>query len=100
PSSHTHALSLPDALPISPPVDGPEPPVLPREFVARRRRSDHSVAFSPAACPRLLHWSGRSGHICSPQAGATGCDRPPSVTVEAADRKSTRLNSSHVKISY
>src|SRR5690606_42135474 len=60
-----------------------------------RRSSDllEQLRFSPPALPSLLRHPG--GHIHDD--GEIGSARPP---VDRADRKSTRLNSSHVKISY
>src|SRR5690606_23474076 len=95
PISYTYTLSLHDALPISarPPTStSPADARTPTIFV---------TAESPPPQPR-----GRRRHLGA-QRGGTSAIRhaPPSSTglgsvPRGEDRKSTRLNSSHVKISY
>src|SRR5207249_10473326 len=87
-TSHINTLSLHDALPISPQATGG-----PASGPAGRRSPGRLGAA--AAARALLQARGRE----------TGRPRPRSRGAEATagrapDRKSTRLNSSHVSISY
>src|SRR5207302_9914253 len=75
-ASSSYTLSLHDALPIS----------------AKARRGDLSGARFPCNVPG----GGRAGGALERRAPSPGC-RCASLE---RDRKSTRLNSSHVKISY
>src|SRR5690606_40037422 len=75
PSSVSYLLSLHDALPIS------WPPGATTRTPARRRRS-HCSATRRTRSARRRH------------------EHPPRPPHPGPDRKSTRLNSSHVKISY
>src|SRR5690606_42125108 len=83
-TSQCYTLSLHDALPIScsttmSPNGGPGWPRRPSA-----RRCSRSVSFF------------KSSNSCSASATGNICATPPATP----DRKSTRLNSSHVKISY
>src|SRR5439155_21138356 len=85
--TNIYTLSLHDALPISP-----------RSVGRRSSSAAQAAAAWPAAAPAWL-WS--SLVLPAPLvAGAVprAVARPPAAL--AADRKSTRLNSSHVAISY
>src|SRR5436309_2702108 len=98
PSSTTHPLSLPDALPIYP------------QLLARPRRHPGREPAPARASDGLGEVANGAGHQCrrQPLRARTAC--PPARYREPAraprrghcplDRKSTRLNSSHVKISY
>src|SRR5205814_9416642 len=84
--SHTCTLSLHDALPISRCRTRPFPGRTDRAPRATPRAGDHRA--SPASdSPR-------------PGAGGRGQPKGGSEAGEARDRKSTRLNSSHLGISY
>src|SRR5690606_42144775 len=89
-SRHTdlHTLSLHDALPISG-RGHPEP------AVRQSRREPHPGAVRRPRGPAALSSISR----LFPARRAAGGDDPPDLR-HARDRKSTRLNSSHVKISY
>src|SRR5690606_40065932 len=75
-----------------------------------RRSSDLGLRGLPVARRRQFDWAGYSRRCRSSGARRTGGDPPPpsappascrpSARSSARDRKSTRLNSSHVKISY
>src|SRR5690606_41888365 len=84
-STPSYPLSLHDALPIWI-LRNPQGGTQPRSGESHRRhpaaRRDHGA---PARPPRMIHPSSASSTARSPA---------------ASDRKSTRLNSSHVKISY
>src|SRR5690606_41945674 len=99
PASALHTLSLHDALPISADLPNQPPPSL--------------VSYRPNARPAYFASTPRKS--CAPGAcDSRGCTRDfdylpgPSLVIARAffrplgyrDRKSTRLNSSHVKISY
>src|SRR5690606_42062611 len=79
-----YTLSLHDALPIYP------------RSGRRRRGRPRRLPRRPGRAPHHRHLPERVGR------GAAGAHHPaaPRVPGAAADRKSTRLNSSHVKISY
>src|SRR5436309_7268987 len=76
PSTESYTLSLHDALPICEP-----------------RREGFPAAAARDRCARGDDHFDRRGD-------AAGDDRPHAVRNGRPDRKSTRLNSSHVKISY
>src|SRR5690606_41241630 len=78
-----YPLSLHDALPIY------------RRSIARRMCSRLKVSTSPPTTPATVPIS----PISVPCTTNT-CITPPGVRPSVRDRKSTRLNSSHVKISY
>src|SRR5690606_41803502 len=87
PTTTFHPLSLHDALPIF----AAPPPVRPTPPVARRRRR-------PEVTRRRRHPGATRRRPPRRHTGPRPC-RHPSPRLPA-DRKSTRLNSSHVKISY
>src|SRR5690606_41580212 len=78
-----YTLSLHDALPIS--VGG------------RASRADAAAAAGDAA---LRHDDSRGQERLRPHDRGRAEDAPRDPSPERGDRKSTRLNSSHVKISY
>src|SRR5690606_40303417 len=91
PTPENYTLSLHDALPISHTIARGLPPVVGRRagtHAAQPRRACGGAV--PARCPRKLRSDGRAG---SPV-------RRTGLRAHQRDRKSTRLNSSHVKISY
>src|SRR5207253_4422899 len=94
PATHApHTLSLHDALPISHRTDR----ILPRPRKRMSRREGTRTAKTPARTnpsSRKKEASRRIDHV-SP---ATWSRK--SLTRDPRDRKSTRLNSSHVAISY
>src|SRR5690606_40710952 len=84
----SYPLSLHDALPISP-------------AAARLRRESHAAAGGPA--PTAQRVAAGSGQPAGRPAGESGGGWTWQILPTDApvtDRKSTRLNSSHVKISY
>src|SRR5207253_9964554 len=82
PTPHTYTLSLHDALPISPGTTTSRGCCATRASVARASTSSWTRASAPSRASR-------------------GSPRPcSSGTRPTTDRKSTRLNSSHVAISY
>src|SRR5207249_8255337 len=90
-----YPLSLHDALPISLPCNRPEPGL----GAASRVRG---IARHPPRQRPTRGWVGTA--LWSPRRPAPVCprrsDRPPRPPRARVDRKSTRLNSSHVSISY
>src|SRR5699024_12263609 len=90
-TSHVHTLSLHDALPISGagPSDGP------------LTRCRCSYRKSP---PRWIRWPDPStpAVVSTPSSNALDArsQTPREYRIQWLDRKSTRLNSSHVSISY
>src|SRR5690606_13072410 len=69
----------------------------------QRSRTPRSSRRPSRAWPRLLRtWPANSGPWCrcSAASASTSSRRSGSSSTELLDRKSTRLNSSHVKISY
>src|SRR5699024_11508568 len=99
PLSHTFTLSLHDALPIFL-VDDVRP-----LFSARRAsRYSASLSGSYGAKAASSQYVSKVDSNLSTRLGVARCDRHtfhsrPSTSA-ARDRKSTRLNSSHVSISY
>src|SRR5690606_40984426 len=93
-----YALSLPAALPISPDPDSPPAPQAGR----RLTRPPHAVG-AQAALLRPARYRPAPGSRPAPvtcsQARRPIVSTGPVVSAKK-DRKSTRLNSSHVKISY
>src|SRR2546427_3719819 len=84
-------LPLPAPLPISPPF-GLDP--LPRELLpVGKRMARHGELHRPVLGERDRERVART-------AGRRAHDRAPQELGDAADRKSTRLNSSHSQISY
>src|SRR5699024_12412454 len=85
---------------LSPPLPRPPPPTLvPYTTLFRSPRepdAGHRRRTAPAIPPRPLH---RAGYRRGPgsRSGAGGRHQ---IGFQALDRKSTRLNSSHVSISY
>src|SRR5690606_41542962 len=94
-----HPLSLHDALPISdaalrrPPLTADRPVQAPRGGVPAEGRADHG----PLADVLQRQQTDDLAVAHHRHGGATGLLHP---LEGAVDRKSTRLNSSHVKISY
>src|SRR3712207_6889108 len=82
-TTEIYTLSLHDALPISPRVEAAGQP----------------VPKTPQALVAFLGY-GRLFLSGQPPAGPRRAMALPMVEVETADRKSTRLNSSHANISY
>src|SRR5690606_40111856 len=100
PPTDTYPLSLPDALPISPAHPGPGHEQLGAEAAARalaRVREEVDVGLHEVEPPA---GEGEPGLVD----GLLGAEQQPVPvhfgTLPDQDRKSTRLNSSHVKISY
>src|SRR5437773_3787428 len=88
PSSISATLSLHDALPISSPRSSPAPPICPRARC--------STASCWPSATRCCH-----SPCCRSASAGRSSRRPYSPTLPwKADRKSTRLNSSHITISY
>src|SRR5207302_10751833 len=87
PPTHLSTLSLHDALPISPPPAGPPPPPT---TCGRSAPPTPPAQRQPKPCAGRMAaqfwWLGRSSIL--------------GKVAVLSDRKSTRLNSSHVKISY
>src|SRR5690606_41454570 len=93
PPPDTYTLSLPDALPIFEDLEliGPAPAPIER---IRDRWRWHLLLRSTSPS-RIGHVTRYFAQRFRP--GATGDIR---IAIDREDRKSTRLNSSHVKISY
>src|SRR5699024_12074889 len=97
-SSTSSTLSLHDALPISSRGQQPRSRIRVRLGARRvpargywRNGSQESCRFQPR----------KSCTVVWPAAGVDlSCTQPDNVDTEREDRKSTRLNSSHVSISY
>src|SRR5262245_63149103 len=89
PTTDLYTLSLHDALPISPAEQAAAFP--PRISQPRNTRRPQRHCRPDAACRRVLFRATCGGRLCGEPAPQPG----PSV-----DRKSTRLNSSHLGISY
>src|SRR5690606_41634939 len=98
PSSRLPPLSLHDALPISPPLlcwtrgrataPGRRPGIAERQL---------GIGLHPdPEWNRRPRRSSERGHVVAPRTALGTCPR----SAPGRDRKSTRLNSSHVKISY
>src|SRR5690606_41838053 len=84
-----YPLSLHDALPIS--LPGP---------LIRAKVGDRIVVRFRNSLPEptSIHWHGM--RLPNDMDGVPGLTQPPIEPGSELDRKSTRLNSSHVKISY
>src|SRR5690606_41494115 len=82
-----HPPALPDALPILPPTK-PPPPTAPRKPTKPSQRPPRTPPPGPIRSVSVHRPTSRAIFILRPGPKAT------------PDRKSTRLNSSHVKISY
>src|SRR5205814_9503528 len=97
PAADPHTLSLPAALPISISAtrsqarDGSTAASSARR-AATRSRSDSPIPSSGGPAD--------PGHVRAPPAAALAGPDPEDRGREAQDRKSTRLNSSHLGISY
>src|SRR5690606_41710836 len=91
----------PPSLLFLPPPHPPRPPLFPYTTLFRSL-SRSSAAPAPASSSREPKpHSTPSGRTLLRSAPTTSCRRSPTITVSSgSDRKSTRLNSSHVKISY
>src|SRR5690606_41752240 len=100
PPIHISTLSLHDALPISPSGD------VPKLAVVRAFRASAARLHGPVDAPRQLRVDGlqpdpRAGFgLLLPGPGGDADPRVGFAGLVGEDRKSTRLNSSHVKISY
>src|SRR5690606_40720202 len=97
PTAASYPLSLHDALPIS---RGEAPPRIRTGVSGPRRRLGGGTSMAdgcnPVACvsPTNAWYLGRESDGTNPDTALSG------VQGTSLDRKSTRLNSSHVKISY
>src|SRR5690606_42035835 len=89
PTTELYTLSLHDALPICITA-----PVLNPSSFARLRSTPPMRKHSPGGC--ISPWASPF----SKGAPASAATSPSPVASTTTDRKSTRLNSSHVKISY
>src|SRR5690606_41734834 len=92
PPTGTSTLSLHDALPIC--GRRPERPELVQELVPSREQGDHR------AVARALRREKRRDDLAHDRPGRRRRGRIRENEGREQDRKSTRLNSSHVKISY
>src|SRR5690606_41377334 len=91
----TYTLSLPDALPISATAGHPRVVHLARDREPRASVEREVPAVHGDACVAVhVVGHGGAGQRCAPRGGGEAGDG------HEEDRKSTRLNSSHVKISY
>src|SRR5690606_41890349 len=97
PTPPTPPLTLPlhAALPISGSTPN-TPPLAPFRGLCHSRRGPIDP-IPPAAAGRTERHPQPAGHTAR---GWNNPKEPPMTNDEARDRKSTRLNSSHVKISY
>src|SRR5690606_40513366 len=99
PHHPTYTLSLHDALPISCPTVGRlrgmrrRPCTISGQFLTHLR-------FKPRKCSSFLTPKIGTGRALTPVCCSHGSRLPPDSPSFPLDRKSTRLNSSHVKISY
>src|SRR5690606_40943511 len=94
PAASSRPLSLPDALPIFP--LGANRGAARAGFGPGRRNVGRNLERSRLPAERFA----RGGHFLGAERRAVGRRRALPVRRAIADRKSTRLNSSHVKISY
>src|SRR5690606_40129255 len=100
PTTAPHPLSLHAALPISPQADAAR--ALRGSAQVTGRPQERPLAFSDAPGLGDEDDGWREARRSEP-AQARPTSEPPSggaMLIDDADRKSTRLNSSHVKISY
>src|SRR5207249_7882777 len=91
-------LSLHDALPIFDTIDWLESYL--KDFRGAVLVVSHDRAFLDAVCPRTLELGSRGMRDYPLRYSEYAIAREDDLARERADRKSTRLNSSHVSISY